>query len=189
MSASGRTVGRLLVEVLSIAFAVVLGFAVTEWGERQRENAEGEEALGAVERELSSNLEAVSRALPYYLAISEGLAAEIEARGDGPLDASRIAGWRGLSPPLIRSASFELALNTGALEHVDFAVADMISRTYEVQSNLTMAIDQALSAMVAGDLARFSDWLRVTALLAELTTQSEFALGEAIAELEGSGRP
>ena len=180
-----KSAGQLLVEVVSITFAVVLGFTATEWGERQRDLAAGEEALAAVERELRANYASVTRAVPYYRAMTEALLNEIESNGDGPLDAGRIAEWRGLSPPLIRSASFQLALNTGALEHVEFAVADKVSGTYEVQSNLALAIDQALSAMVAGDLARFSDWLRVTALLSELTTQSEYALGEAIADLEG----
>ena len=187
MGRSSKSAGQLLVEVLSITVAVVLGFAATEWGERQRDLAAGQEALAAVERELRANHAAVSRSAPYYRTMTAALVDEVESNGDGPLDASRIEEWRGLSPPLVRSASFQLALNTGALEHIEFAVADMLSGTYEVQSNLTLAIDQALAAMVAGDLARFSDWLRVTALLSELTTQSEFALAEAIAALEREG--
>jgi hypothetical protein len=51
-----------------------------------------------------------------------------------------------------------------------------------------VAIDEALEPGVAGELTLLSDWLRVTALLSELTSQTLLALDETPEDLE-AGAP
>lgn len=175
---SGRRAGwgRFIAEMVLITVAVVLGFTVTEWGENRREERRADEAVAAITRELRGNLEQVAGTAPYYREISGTLQTVVSEQPGAAMGDVDIDGWRGLSPPLLRSASFDLAMTTGALEHVDFRVADALAQTYEVQSMLSFAIDQALAAAMAGQLGTVEDWLRMFSLLAELTGTTEQVL-------------
>lgn len=186
MTDAARPWGRYLAEAVLLVAAVVLGFAVTEWGEDRREERRADQALAAMGRELEQNLAEVRRARPYYQRMAPTLADVLEADGDRPIGDVDVDDWLGLSPPVLRSASFDLAISTGALEHVDFAVADGISQVYEIQSVLALAVDQSLAAYVAGELHTVSDWVRVLGLLAELTTLVEQTLSSASARLNES---
>ena len=61
-----KSAGLVVLEMLFITAAVVLGFAVTEWGENRRHEERGRMALAAIERELEANLAAVSEILHSY---------------------------------------------------------------------------------------------------------------------------
>lgn len=176
MTDAARPWGRYVAEAVLLVAAVVLGFAVTEWGENRREQRRADEAISAITRELEGNLEQVAGAVPYYQEITGTLETLLAEQRDTNVGDVEVEGWRGLSPPLLRTASFDLAMSTGALEHVDFQVADALAQTYEVQAMLSHAINQSLAAAVAGQLVTVQDWHRIFSLLAELTERTEEVL-------------
>jgi len=158
----------LLLEMALIALAVVLGFAVTNWDTDRRDRDRARTAVERIRTELRQNADGLASVAPYYAEMSERLDSILAASGDGPVGAVSIPGWRGLRPPAVRRASFEAALETGALEHVDFALVDQIAISHEALKGFSTAIDNSLAAFVSGNLTQVSEWQRVFTLLAEL---------------------
>ena len=151
-----------------IAFAVVLGFGVTNWDTARRERNRAGTAVDRIRLELEKDVAGLVTAAPYYAAMSERLDSILVVDGDGVATALTIPGWRGLSPPAIRQATYQAALQTGALEHVDFAVVDQIALSHELLKDFSAAIENALATLIAGNLTRVSEWQRVFSLLSEL---------------------
>ena len=170
----------ILIEMVSIVVAIVLGFGVTSWSESRRDRGRAEAALERIHQELEANRQGLARAAPYYAEISERLDSMVRADGDGGLEVTPIPGWRGLSPPSIRSASFTVATSTGALEHVDFAVADQIAIAYEALDDFSTSLDHALANAMAGGFTAKSDWLVALALLAEVAVFAEMRLEQTL---------
>jgi len=158
----------LVLEMALVAFAVVLGFAVTNWDVARRDRNRARIAIDRIQMELARNASGLRMAAPYYAEMSARLDSILAASGDGTANEISIPGWRGLSPPPIRRASFQVAMETGALEHVDFALVDQIALAYDVLDDFSASIDHALSTLIAGNLARVSEWQVVFSLLAEL---------------------
>jgi hypothetical protein len=158
----------LILEMALVAFAIVLGFIVTNWDVARRDRGRARVAVERIRMEIGRNAAGLETAVPYYGEMSNRLDSILSDAGDRPVDSITIPGWRGLSPPSIRTASFQVATATGALEHVDFAIADEIALTYEVFEDFSASVDHALSTVIAGDLTRVSEWQVVFALLAEL---------------------
>jgi hypothetical protein len=109
-----------------------------------------------------------------------------KADGDVPVTFDSIPGWHGLSPPGLRRASFDVAMATGALEHVDVGLVDDVALAYDVQTELTHAIDDALSTFIAGGLRRISQWEAAFTLLAELATSARTETASVLPQLQTS---
>lgn len=181
-----RTSRPLLIEMISIVVAIILGFGVTSWGDGRRDRKRAEVALERIHQELEANRQGLAHAAPYYSEISERLDSLVRADGDGGLETTPIPGWRGLSPPAIRSASFSVATSTGALEHVDFEVADQIAIAYEALDDFSTSLDQALANAMAGGFTQKSDWLVALSLLAEVAAFAEMRLEQTLEFMGGT---
>ena len=151
-----------------IVFAVVLGFAVTNWNASRNDRHRAAVALDRITSELERNSASLADAAPYYSKMSERLDSILDTRGEVARRDIVIPGWRGLRPPPIRRASFQVAMETGALEHIDFALVDRIALAYDITNEFSASIDNALSTFIAGDLIFVSEWQIVFALLSEL---------------------
>ena len=187
MTRSSSHLGRLLLEMVSIVFAVVLGFAVTNWDAARRDRTQAARALDRIALELDANLTGLARAGPYYATMAERLDSLVRARGDGPALEIDIPGWRGLSPPSIRTASFRVATQTGALENIPFDLADELAVTYDMFEDFRGAVDHALGAVLTGELTEVSSWRAVFALCAELAVTAQRQAKHAL-EVLRSGR-
>lgn len=107
------------------------------------------------------------------------------AIGDTVANDISIPGWRGLSPPAIRRASFQVAMATGALENVDVATVGEIALAYELLGNVSDAIDHAMATLIAGDLRRVSERQVAFSLLGELANISNAQAKGTLAVLAG----
>ena len=159
----------LILELVSLVVAVVLGFLVAEWGQDRRERRDGIHAFDRIVLELEANTEALGSVFPYYFEIGSRLDSIIRTDGDEPFGQREIPGWRGVSPPDLRRASYSVALSTGALEHVEFDVADRIALSYEGIDDFDLVFDQAVAASLGGNVVSLRDWLAVFALLGEVS--------------------
>ncbi len=177
---SNRQAGRLLLEMVSIVFAVVLGFAVTNWDVARRDRARAARALDRIALELDANLSGLAGAGPYYGTMAERMDSILTTHGDGPAMEMDIPGWRGLSPPPIRTASFRVAMQTGALENIPFDMADELAVTYDSFDDFRGAVDHALGAVLTGELRAVSSWRAVFALCAELAFAAQRQAGHAL---------
>ena len=169
MRDSARGARLLVLEMALIAFAVVLGFAVTNWDTTRRERDRARVAVERIRTELDRNASGLGSAAPYYGEMAQRLDSILVVHGDAAMTSVAIPGWRGLRPPPIRTAFYQVAMETGALEHADVAIVGEIALAYEILENFSDAIDHALGTLMAGDLTQVSDWEIVFALLSELS--------------------
>lgn len=163
----------LILEMALIVFAVVLGLAVTDWGANRRDRDRARAALERIRMELERNAEGLAAAAPYYSEMREHLDSILREDGDTLATAMAIQGWRGLSPPSMRRASFDVAIATGALEHVDYGLVDAIAQAYDVEEDLSESINVAIASVIAGELTRVSQWQVTFSVLGELATSAQ----------------
>lgn len=160
-----------------ITFAVILGFLVTDWGEDHRERERADEALERIEAELRVNAEVLERSLPYWERMGEVLDSIVEVEGDVTVwSLETPEGWRGLSPPTIRRASWEVAQATGALEQVPFGRVDELAIAYAWLEDLDGVVDQAIASLMQGRLELLTEWLRTFTLLGEIGRTAAHAI-------------
>lgn len=169
----------------SIVVAIVLGFAVSTWDQGRRDRARGQDALERILLEMQRNVTEVTEAAPYHLRIATAMDSLMRADGDGPFDPSRVADWRGIRPPTLRTASYQIAVSTGALEHVDFRTVDRIASEYELLGDLSNVVENGMAAFLNGTMTELSDFLRLMSLLAEQSAGVAFSLERALDELDG----
>lgn len=179
----GDRYGALLVEMFSIVVAIVLGLAITSWDETRRERARAASAVERIDRELEANLAEVDDRVPYYGRLRATLDSLVEADGDRVFDTydlSSIPGWQGLRPPLLSTSAFDVAVNAGALEHVDFAEASSATAAYGAIRDLADMVDEVLLASVRGELEATSDVRYTLEILWELSGSASSLIHRAL---------
>ena len=182
-----RTRAVLILEMASIVVAIVLGFALSTWDQARRDRQRGEAAIERILLELAANEKVVSGLAPYHLRIAVSMDSLLTANGDGSFDMNAVPGWNGIRPPTVRTASFDVAMSTGALAHVDFATVDRIAGEYELIEDLSRTIDNGMAAFLSGSLAGLSDFRRFMALLSEQSAIVSASLKEALGDLQAAG--
>lgn len=162
-----RGFGAIALEMASIIVAVVLGFAVSSWDEGRRERQRARDAVERIAMELDAN-EKEMRDLPaYFVRVVQEIDSVVAERGDGPFEMRALPSWEGIRPPVLRTSSFAVATSTGALEHVDFAVADELAAVYELIGHARATTDSGMQALVSGAMDDFSDIRMFLILLRE----------------------
>lgn len=173
MTSARRRQSPLLLEMLLIVVAIVLGFALTSWDTARRERIRSEDAVARIRQELEANRAALATAVPYYSGLLVALDSILGEDGDGPFDPGRVPGWRGISPPSLRTASFTVATSTGVLERVDFEIADQIALAYEGLSDFSDVLSYAMGATMNGNVRSTRDWRMVISFLGEVAAGAE----------------
>jgi len=128
----------LLLEVLLIVLGVLLGMAANEWRVARGHRQQADQALRQIAGELRFNREQVDGVIEHHQALKDSLALlvgrqDVQGENIGHADL-----WKALSGgfryPLIESTAWNLALQTGAVEHMDYGPATGLSRYYNFQS-------------------------------------------------------
>ncbi|MCC5934931.1 MAG: hypothetical protein JJU35_11835 [Balneolales bacterium] len=143
----------LLLEMSAIIIAVMLGFWVNEWREGRQKQAQLEEAKFRIAAELNYNHQRMVMLYAYYDDIISRIEKRIAEDPDfRPLEAYayQIEGFRGAMPPLLRSSTFHMLLNTGILTAFDVQTADDIALLYNMQS-IIETLDKAILSNVSDD--------------------------------------
>lgn len=68
-------------------------------------------------------------------------------------DRSSIPGWRGMSPPLLQSSSYQTTIATQAFANMDFETASRLSRLYAFQDLYYRLVDRLMTAALNGRLS------------------------------------
>ncbi|MEL7121324.1 MAG: hypothetical protein AAFO07_17895 [Bacteroidota bacterium] len=118
---------RILFEFISITFAVVLGFIVTECNDDRKQRIEAQNSLNFILQELRDNQVNLEYLQLYYTTIIDNI--ENLDTNDIKIDyLSDIPGWKGINPPLIQNSSYELALQSGSLKHLDDKLVHQLAK-------------------------------------------------------------
>ena len=132
----------LLVEFISITFAVFLGFLLTEWRTDRSNAAMAEGALQAIASETAFNQQQVEGRVAYFRAINAQFDS-LRATGQA-VSLDKVTGWTGAAPPLLRRSAYDAAMATGALGHAEFKVTNDIATMYAMQGYMETFIEATM---------------------------------------------
>ena len=124
---------RILFEFISITFAVILGFIVTECNDNRKQRIEAQKSLTFILQELRDNKVNLEYHQKYYTTIIYNIE-NLDTNEVKTEYLSDIPGWRGITPPLIQNSAYELALQTGSLKHLNSELVHQLAKinaTYE----------------------------------------------------------
>ena len=138
----------ILVEVVSVVFAVLLALAVNAWQERRAEDHLAQEAWQRIEAEIRLNRDELATSLPEQRATLEEFRQTVARYETEPGDSVRIE----LTTGSLRDAAWQTALVTQAVRFMDFEKVSDLSAIYNLQGMVDEAVDRVLSTMTAVEL-------------------------------------
>ncbi|MBN2009447.1 hypothetical protein JW960_08895 [candidate division KSB1 bacterium] len=136
----------LLVEIILIIFGVFLGLWANEWRVHKDELADTNQALQYIARELEQNISEINRVIDAHTAIRDSLIALgnnvtfLESTHVAPADFW--TAMKRMRVPLLEQTGWQLAVQTGAIRHMDYELAGKISKVYNLQSFYQEKIDK-----------------------------------------------
>ena len=137
--AAPKTISRWLFEGVFIVLSVLLGFAVSEFGESRRERELARQMLASVQAEIDYNRGALEPFLPFHGAWSTAMDKLDPGAGTGPGIDAFFAARPPIPPgirqnvPFLRRAAWDTASSTGALRLIDYDLAAALSEIYGLQ--------------------------------------------------------
>jgi len=173
---------QVTVEFVAISFGVFLGLFLNEWRESARQVAIVDRAFTAMEMELMENFELVEESREYHMALLPKLRNVV----DGEITFEDV-GFRGMRPPRIQTAAWQLAIQRGVLSDADedkvlgyvgaYTSLEALSELYAIYSSASvsninqMGADEGFAAQFIS--AAFVDFLygndEVMQLIGEVT--------------------
>lgn len=191
----------LLFESVLIVLSVLLGFALSAWGERRADKRTVEAAIENFRVEIEANLRELQRVQPKHEQFAERLADVVdEMAANNRTTAFDVFVENmpegGLDTPPLKEAAWETAMSTGALSLLEYKLAATLSETYLVQRS-TLAPTLSLlrdrfAAPANYEPAQREAMLRVHQIvLTELAGQEAYLIDiyrNALAQLDGQDR-
>ena len=129
-----RTLSGLLLDSALIVASILLAFALNGWWEARQDRQLAEKALTSIEIEIAQNRSNVLAVMPYHRRLHE-LIAGLSAAGSIRTfeDVRGLEGFDGFQPAFVTTTAWTTAINTGALNHMDYALVNDLSAVYAFQ--------------------------------------------------------
>lgn len=131
-------VGSWIAEAVLIMLSISLGLMANEWRVDREQEKDALTALAFIREEMERNYNKMESVLPYHEQMSTSFA-ELMNRAlttNTTISAADMvkAMPDGFTTPLISRNSWELANQTGAINHMDFELAQELSQVYDLQA-------------------------------------------------------
>lgn len=133
MARSRISATRLGLEFLSVTLAVFMGFTLNEWRTSRANDELADGALRAITAEIRFNERQITGRIAYFQDIVHQIDSLTQARPGRDIRFSDLSGWGGAAPPLLRTASYDAALASGAMAFIPFETTNSISTLYAMQ--------------------------------------------------------
>ena len=111
---------------------VFLGLLANNWNNTQIEKQQSQKILKSLIREIDNNDKTIKESLSYFIQLRDS----IHHLNDKSRSPSNFSFWKGLNPPLLKSASFKSATLSGQLSNLDFETIEELSSTYDLIDDL-----------------------------------------------------
>ena len=142
-------ISRVLVESLLVVGSILLALALDEWNEGQDYQDLATLSLVNFEREIQQNRLRLEDVTPFHGGLRDVLA-NMDAGGAAvPVTTIRNI-LEGFQPALLVSTAWETAVATGALGYMDYDVVAGLSRTYNLQEQLTSLSRSGMNDLLMG---------------------------------------
>ena len=142
-------ISRVLVESVLVVGSILLALALDEWNEGQDYQDLATLSLLNFEREIQQNRLRLEDVTPFHVGLRDVLAnMDID---DAAVPATTIRNiLEGFQPALLVSTAWETAVATGALGYMDYEVVAGLSRTYNLQEQLTNLSRSGMNDLLMG---------------------------------------
>ncbi len=178
--------GRLALEAAMIAFGVLLALSLESYVEHRKLQRQAHEALTHIRAEVTRNADIIRGQVPVQTQVADSLrvfqecveALRQSRRAGGEPSVPRVS----LSPSILSTASWQAAMSTGTLAHVDFRTVQALSRYYEAMQWLRRIEDGYLGLVARPVGDRMEDraqWAHSLELLMRGYIEIEQALANA----------
>lgn len=127
--AKKETLKKVLIEIASVVFAVLLALGLNHWREDLADEALAEQALKNIVIEIRSNMRDLEAEFTDYEAQRDTL----RARRQKVLDGDQEAGGFGYNHPILYNSAWRMANSTGAVKDLDLDVVMELSALYIMQ--------------------------------------------------------
>jgi hypothetical protein len=145
-----RSALGIALELVLISLAVFIGLLADEWREIRSNHALAHGALERFRTEVAANRAAVEGVVDYHRELRQRLEAFLASIGPKDLRSlTAQAGWSGVRPVRFEQTAWELALATGALNHIAPDLAFSLSGVYTAQSAMRTYQDSFTQAAMA----------------------------------------
>ena len=148
-AAARKTIPHWLLEGVFIIMSVLLGFAVTRYGEDRSERALALQAVNGIKGEVERNLATPEPYVPYHTNWMKAL----EHADTSNATQSGLDIWFALRPrlpddmrgffPVLKRSAWDAAVFSGAFRLIDYELAAALSDIYRVQEITTGNVDRA----------------------------------------------
>ncbi len=126
-------IAKILLEIFSIIFAVLLALAVNEWRANRANEELAEKALTNIIEEMKENKKTLEVILPSHQSLSDTLKTLKQiAEKENNIDKIKTDNISFI-PAFLKSTAWETALATQAFIHIDYEKAKVISEVYTAQ--------------------------------------------------------
>ena len=130
--------------IIPVMIGVFLGLLANNWNNDQINKEETQKLLKSLTRELDSNDETIKESLSYFIQLRDS----IYHLSDKNRSPSSFSFWKGLNPPLLKSASFKSAILSGRLSNLDFETVEELSSTYDFVDDLKQQSETYILSMI-----------------------------------------
>jgi hypothetical protein len=182
--AAGKKAMHWLLEGAFIVVSVMLGFAVTRYGEYRDERDLAARMLASIQTEVEYNRAVLERYVPIHRAWHQAVDGVDPANGTESAIDVLFSKQPELPPdfttnvPLLRQAAWDTALSTAALRLIDYDLAAALSEIYSMQGYAAATFTRLFSEPQMFDPAGRSAALRMAKVtLREMTWAEETLLG------------
>ena len=143
-----QSIGRLLLEAALIVLGVLLGLTLNQWRETRNDDQRAALALRQIEDEIRYNLAQVESSLPNHQAFRDSVGVMLQRFREHPeiLNGFTIftirSNFTGFKAPLLQTTAWQLAQNTGTINHFDYEQAAELSKLYAQQAFYQKKLDR-----------------------------------------------
>jgi hypothetical protein len=134
----GKSILKILLEVVLISAGVFLGLAGEQWRENARHRELAEQSLRRFRTEILENRKAVANVKDYHVTMMK------------QLEAAKVAAdihFNGIRPSNFDRSAWDLAIATQSLAYIDSDLALSLSSVYNVQTTVNEMTRGVLQAM------------------------------------------
>ena len=133
-----KSAGVFLLEVFLIVTGVLLGLAANEWRENRGAKNQARVSLDYILLEIRNNQTEVDSIIAYHTQIRDSLRKMsneiLLSQKEFTIFDLGEALPNGFQVPLLQSNAWELANQIGSLNHIDYKIAESLSKLYSLQN-------------------------------------------------------
>lgn len=131
--------------IMPIMLGVYFGLLANNWNEGRKQNELTQKMLSSLVQEVIHNQRTVEESIAYFYELRDSI---YYSNDKDSINPAKFSFWKGLNPPLLKSASFESATISGTLTNIDLDLLEQLSTTYNQQEDLKNQTETYLFSVI-----------------------------------------